>query len=570
MTDIERSTAPAKETTEPIKSIGTRGFTVRVFERTRRGGPPQVMVGWRDRETGRSKRKVMSVEVRKSGRRTAELMKAAVERATEWQQSWADGAPEPMSKSEWAALQAKPQAFPMAPRAEPTEVNARTLHWLFDRVYGPSLRKLTRSERIKLRGSLVDLSADGEAPAYEVYEQQSVLRRDSADRIEDVLGRDRLLSSLDVGAVDAIFNTIRVGAMKGGFERARFMAETLRHALNWANSAQIKGVPALNVLPKGWKEQRREGWQKATGGRRSSGAKENQPRYTPQEMARLVAAADRGLAPPRVCLAVKLLGQVRVGAAAQYLKRSHLHLIDEESEHGRLEIPGIRNKPGTTYHLTSYERVALLRWLNGPMRACEAHYQVSPGEHGNDYFLFPSGAADRKTGVYPVKARQKGISEARMTDEWNQLERAAGVDHVHKRNWYGMKRALIDRSAELAQEMGITDTAVLDSLTGHSSSQSIRVTVYRSKLGSATLRDAMRIRDRLVKHYLGQAPAEWGPPAVVSPRLLAREANPGDGGNKARAARRAVARETRAKLKAARAPKPKPTGVDALIAAVLS
>ena len=67
-----------------------------------------------------------------------------------------------------------------------------------------------------------------------------------------------------------------------------------------------------------------------------------------------------------------------------------------------------------------------------------------------------------------------------IAKEWHKLEGAAGVSHVHDRNWYGMRRRLTDLGADTATELGIFDRRVLDSITGDIEWACERISTRRS------------------------------------------------------------------------------------------
>jgi integrase len=201
------------------------------------------------------------------------------------------------------------------------------------------------------------------------------------------------------------------------------------------------------------------------------------PRHSLDEVRRILRAAAS--VDPRVDLVLALGAEYRSGQVVRAM-RSQLDLQAET-----LEVRGRGKKRGTTVVLTAGQLVSVRRALDGYLRQLERAYVN--GEI-DDYPLFPAGRL-RKGEAYVLRhASAPPIHKRSMNERFHAVERAAKVEPLPGRAFYGVRRALLDAAAEA----GISDEAMQEH-GGWSNSRTPR-DIYRDRERKGAQRDAAKTR----------------------------------------------------------------------------
>lgn len=208
---------------------------------------------------------------------------------------------------------------------------------------------------------------------------------------------------------------------------------------------------------------------------------------------------------PRIDLAVNLGGELRIGQVIACM-RSALHLeAIEHAPFGMLLIQGTEQKPSENLVLSQYERDAVDHALATYLCEFEATYDAK--RLSTDYPLFPSGtlrqgiarAASTRRQSYTT-ATEKTRNGKQLTRDaalkmYREIERAAGVELIAGRAWYGLRRGTTDVAPSLT-----ADRRTLNRLGGWSPGSDMREAIYQDgesvKIGAwaADVRDQLRGR----------------------------------------------------------------------------
>jgi hypothetical protein len=151
---------------------------------------------------------------------------------------------------------------------------------------------------------------------------------------------------------------------------------------------------------------------------------------------------------------------------------------------GRVTVHGLGKKLGVTRDLTPEERAAIDRALTGYLRDLEtarlkgvrANYPMFPAGRLR-YDVAPSRMPKRRNAaaiIPSVKRASATVSESpiakrTLVDLFHDLERAAKVNVIEGRGWYGIRR----RAADVYEDYE-TDERVLNHQTGHHHSDTRR------------------------------------------------------------------------------------------------
>lgn len=217
--------------------------------------------------------------------------------------------------------------------------------------------------------------------------------------------------------------------------------------------------------PEDWKDEIKKHWQGVKG--TTDEPEPNRPRHTPEDaIAILIASAFE----PRFNLLMWLGLELRLGQVAR-TKRSDCKLppvdwnarIDpknDTTDYGTVEVKGRGKKRGTIVDLARGQRAVLEYALSadGYLGELEQRYQR---KELADYRLFPAGYVVGRVGNNRGKSNRLTLSrkinpQNPCTSSWvrktfREAERRAGVEHVHGRGAYGMRRGSVDvGSAELS------------------------------------------------------------------------------------------------------------------------
>lgn len=233
-----------------------------------------------------------------------------------------------------------------------------------------------------------------------------------------------------------------------------------------------------------------------------AGHQRRRPRYSPEEARRIIAVRDR--VDPRFALMIALMDDS--GARREALRRTMRSAIDkpldieptpDEAPHGWILLPSLKRQSPNLVFLTSFQRRELDRALTGYLAAFEEVYQ----EEGVDYPLFTSIRLDTfdgqvrltgkrdKDGVWrPAQKNAYRIVSKQRTGTWLlEAERLAEVEHVERRGYHGLRRAVADYLEE-ETDLGTLTTAL------DWSSQEIPERIYLEK---SKLKKRARAREAL-------------------------------------------------------------------------
>lgn len=267
----------------------------------------------------------------------------------------------------------------------------------------------------------------------------------------------------------------------------------------------LKRAGKLKIMPEEpqerWEDALCADWARIT---KAPAVAADPPRHTPEELGRLLAAAEQGLGDPRIRLAFRTFGEARLGQGLA-CDRAALDLSTIGSHGlGRFTIPDCGRKKGVTIDLTPELRAAWdYELAKGYLRHLEAAYQAG---QRRTYPLFPGGRLARpvalsrrpeRNGEYvelpdnELRAKPDvtvSIGDRAARDHFHELERLAGVATIRGRGWYGVRRV----AADLAEDVE-SDGRALNAITGHTSDETRRQ-IYQQKKRDKVLATATRAR----------------------------------------------------------------------------
>jgi hypothetical protein len=520
--------------------VGAKPWTVRVYERPDRDGA--VYIHWRDKETQNAKRKALtgySSIRKKGGGIDVKLRQEAINQATEWQQQWELGAPEPMDEEDYRALTLQLAEAEVARRERVAngeeDAGAPTQEFVPDRVrefihqanysvwtmmadvFGPVIPK-EKNLRRRIRGQMIPAGPSGAPPHYKTYHQFSVERRDAATVVERILGARTRVRDLSNHSADVIADTMmREAAARGrtsGWRQAEHAIDAFHFAIRRTRRGKNALVVPRDIAPDvGWKRKLRADWAQVTGERGNLEPKRE--RHQPADAAKLYRAIELKQGPWRIRLALALGGPARLGQVARAL-RSQVVLDAPGFPHGSFEIIGKGQRRGTLYALTTRERAALDDALETHLKPFEEAHQAGVIK---DYPLVPGGRT--WNGVYRVKPGvvHKSVGRTRLTEEFWRLEEISGCPHVPRRAWNGLRRVFSDLNADaMARVLKASDVRILDSLSGHTPT-SLRGQIYQDNWRVEVLIPAMRVRKATEDFLLKLSPRELIPTQHIAPGL---------------------------------------------------
>jgi hypothetical protein len=229
------------------------------------------------------------------------------------------------------------------------------------------------------------------------------------------------------------------------------------------------------------------------------GVKPSRERFSEAEMAKLLKVRDA--VDPRFALALVIAAEAGPRSKAIRLwMRSQLDapLQPEPPEglapHGWTFLPALKGQEEPLIFLTAFARAEIERAFAGYLRHLEARWQSD----GVDYPMLPGAriadATEKVVGLDQGGALRP-IRASAVKDWLTDAEKLAGVAHVHRRGWHGLRRLWTDRVEETA---GMDVAAV----AGQWADRSMVERIYRRKSQYGKLaraREALEARKDLHK-----------------------------------------------------------------------
>jgi hypothetical protein len=226
----------------------------------------------------------------------------------------------------------------------------------------------------------------------------------------------------------------------GGLRHAERTIDMLRKLLAWAvEDGELLTAPAM---PRQWKKRLKSDWEKIARkhGRRLPVVRPGQHDHAIEEVSDFLALL--GEADPRLEFVIECFIVSRLGQALR-AKWSDLHL--NVGPHGAISLEDRGQKWGPLVWLTRAQRRvvdrALVTYLAPYERARRAQLIT-------DYPLCPSGRLNSRKATL----RMSHLSESGLRAMFNRAEKAAGVDHVRGRGWYGLKRLALNELEDLTKQ----------------------------------------------------------------------------------------------------------------------
>jgi integrase len=277
--------------------------------------------------------------------------------------------------------------------------------------------------------------------------------------------------------------------------------------------------PGACVPKKDWLDDLKAYWVAATGA--VTVPKPYRPRHTVAEMRKILEAARA--VEPRLFLVLAIGAELRSGQVRR-TRRSDVDLTPtEKAPLGRVSVPGSGKKAGETVFLTKGQRAALDEALgpDGYLREYEAaykdgrlaDYQLVPGgrlrarvggsswtkKAVSDYAPLPESLAPAG-GIYPVRRVKvyPYVTTPVMSRWFREAEAKAGVAHVERRAFYGLRRVAVDAVMEET-----TDPRTLQHVGGWSGIE-VPTRIYRDEADESSRAEAARVRAKL----RGEEPSE--------------------------------------------------------------
>lgn len=256
--------------------------------------------------------------------------------------------------------------------------------------------------------------------------------------------------------------------------------------------------------PEDWTQEFKADWRRLTG--RDLDAEEEGLRFSAEEGGKLMRGIKDPRVDPRLRMNIYFGGDsLRAGQVRRAL-RSHLDLQPVgEFGMGRLIVPGRGKKKGSKVDLDPVVRAQIdYEMKAGYLRHLEAALQAG---RIADYALMPQGRFVE--GATPVRDNGrylKPISKRTLLDFFHDLEEIAGVVHVPKRGWYGLRRLWTDLGDD-----HVEGARARELLSGHARGSKVPDQIYRTKEDEEAIREAARgralIREALLEGSISEATA---------------------------------------------------------------
>lgn len=265
-------------------------------------------------------------------------------------------------------------------------------------------------------------------------------------------------------------------ALELGIHAVKFVAKAL------AQHEKVGSLPKMP--PTGWKEQLKLDWAEAFTDGDTQALVPARPRFTHDEIARLIAACSLPQVDPRVGLAFMLGLEARLGQVGRCM-RSHLSEVPGEEGDLKLRIPGKKSKRGTVVLLTPQERDAVQHALKTGFLS-ELERSRCSGRL-KDFPLLPGGRL--RDGKAPVRDGLRPMNDRTLYDKFVQLEAVAGVEHLDGRGWYGARRTAVDLVSVTTD-----DEDTKNHITGHKDSATRGI--YMDAEAPARLKSIRAVRQK--------------------------------------------------------------------------
>lgn len=273
-----------------------------------------------------------------------------------------------------------------------------------------------------------------------------------AEVILDTLGRDLEWPGLRPAHYRALWRTLAAAHSQTGaygHRTAEKIVGLLQSATLWLQEEQML-EPGAGDPPRNWKAALKKEWVEIT---EAEVPDPQRPRYSLDESARLWAALPH--ADPRLQLGMEIGAELRLGQLPRS-RRSDV-LRHGVYEIGAVRVHGRGKKHVETVVLTPEQRMFLSRALHsGYLRDLEQAYQCGAID---DYYLLPGGrllywqkGVRLITPVAQMKNANRQLGDTGLRKQWGKLEKLAGVEHVDKRAWYGIRRLQTDRAEDVESD----------------------------------------------------------------------------------------------------------------------
>lgn len=314
-------------------------------------------------------------------------------------------------------------------------------------------------------------------------------------RLERILGATCPMAEISAADVRGIWRTLARDYVRSdstarlcGARQAEVTVDALYSVAAWLRDEGILPANTLQPITK-WRSKLKKEWAEISG----APVKPSQPRHSESEMRKLFAHMHNADVDPRFALAFDIGGEQRIGQVLR-ARRSDLELPESEPStertadcyFGVLRPQGSGNKMTSPIVLSRRQRIAVDRALSGYLSKYEEAY--TRGEIA-DYFLFPSQRL--KQGKAKVVASPRPLTRDAARGMFRALEEIAGVESVHGRGWYGVRRVATDVAEDYEK-----DERVLNSITGHRDSATRRL-IYQQGERSTVLQQAAITREKI-------------------------------------------------------------------------
>lgn len=271
--------------------------------------------------------------------------------------------------------------------------------------------------------------------------------------VVDILGADLLWSDIRHAHYRKLWRELArryVNDGSGGPRWTEVVCGTLQATARWLQQESLvepgDGQPAAR-----WNQTMRKEWRDIVGRPVPAPRK---PRYSTEESERLWRALPR--ADPRLHLAVEIGAEMRLGQVIRSMRSDVIASADRSDPLHAVIVHGSGQKEGGPVVLTPESREVLRAALHdGYLSRLEAARVAGELQ---DYPLFPGHKL--QGGTMPV-GRFRQMSPSGLYIMWLALEDLAGVPHLDRRAWYGMRRLQSDTAEDVE-----SDARVLNAMGG--------------------------------------------------------------------------------------------------------
>lgn len=333
----------------------------------------------------------------------------------------------------------------------------------------------------------------------------------ASGRVTGILGGHRVWSELRSKDYTAVWRSMAQNTQDTGLgpRMAEQTIQLLQAASNWLHRNDY--TTRAPQAPKGWRQELKKDWTELTGDSEEA-IQPSRPRYTAEETKKIFSVLPE--ADPRIRLAIEIGAEYRMGQVLR-VRRSGIEL-GEAGETTLLRIPGAGRKPGAKIALTQTQDDTLRDAIGASGHLADLEEAYRGGEI-SDYPLFPAGELVKGRIAWDGKTL---MNRRTALAQFYAVEKAAGVEPIDGRGWYGLRRGFSDLT-----RVETTDERVRDAAGGWTTGSETRSRIYMDPNDLSVIEEAARVR-RKVRTFAEKPMGEDAPSRKKAELLEAEGVSP--------------------------------------------